>query len=161
MNSSLDYFSLISIFGRSARMLGLILAANIAFTGIHIWQEAKARPPLYRVFGAIAGLWLPGWLGFVIFTVVLPVFLWAAGILAYAGWLPFLGIHSASVGVFALGVVLGARLGDSIISHWTIFLLGYRPNPGLSSTVLYALEAILIFAVFQRGFALERTAAWW
>jgi hypothetical protein len=56
--------------------------------------------------------------------------------------------------------VLGARLGDSIISHWTLFLLGYRPNPGLSSTVLYALEAILILAAFQPGFHLQRTAAW-
>jgi hypothetical protein len=160
MNSSLDYFKLISIFGRFPQVLGIMLAANIAFTGIHIWQEAKARPPLYRVFGAVAGFWFPGWIGFFVFTVLLPMSLFALGIIAYAGWLPFLGVHPVSLGVLALGAVLGARLGDSIISHWTIFLRGYRPNPGLSSTVLYALEAIVIFAAFQPGFALDRSAAW-
>jgi len=60
MTSSLDHFDRISSFGPSAALLGLVLAANIAFTAVHVWQEWRGeRWPLWRVFGAIVGLRLP------------------------------------------------------------------------------------------------------
>jgi len=161
VNSSLEYFGTISSLGPSALALTSVLAADIAFTGVHIWQEWRGEKfPLYRAFGAIVGLWFPRWAGFLLFTVILAVVQWAIGIVAYASYLPFPGMLPTAVGVCALGAVLGARLGDSIISHWVVSLVSYRPNPGLSSTALYTLEAVLIFICFRGGLALDPIAAW-
>jgi hypothetical protein len=55
--------------------------------------------------------------------------------------------------------VLGARVADSCVSHWGLWLLHYRPNPGLSSTVLYALEAVVIILAFRKGLAANPSAA--
>jgi hypothetical protein len=150
----LQYFDQISLFGPSTLMLGLVLAADLVFTGIHVWQEWKGEKyPLYRAFGAIVGFWFPRGIGFALFTVGLAVFLWAMGITAYTGWL------GTGFGIGALGFVLGARASDSIISHWALSLAGYRPNPGLSSTLLYVLEIVLIVFAFQRGLSLNLRAA--
>jgi hypothetical protein len=160
MTSPLDHFDSISVFGPSAAMLGLVLAADLAFTGIHVWQEWKGeRRPLWRVFGAIVGLRLPEAFGFLGFTVVLPLVLWALGLMAYAGWLPFIGMVEPSLAIWSLGAVLGARVADSCVSHWGLWLLHYRPNPGLSSTVLYALEAVVIILAFRKGLAANPSAA--
>jgi len=135
-------------------MLGLVLAADIAFTGIHVWQEWKGEKfPLYRAFGAIVGYWFPRRNGFALFTVGLAIFLWLIGFTAYTGWL------GMWLGIGALGFMLGARVGDSIISHWRLHLVGYRPNPGLSSTVLYVFEALLIVVCFRRGLSFNLVAA--
>jgi len=135
VNFSLEYFDRISVFGRSTLFLALILVLNIAFTSIHVWQEWKGKKwPLYRVFGAIVGFWFPRPIGFALFTLGLAVLQWALGIVAYSGYLPLLGMVPTSIAVGALGATLGARVGDSIISHWTLALAGYLPNPGLSST---------------------------
>jgi len=154
LDCSLEHFARISIFGQSEPAFWAVVAASIAFTAIHVWQEAKARPPLYRVFGAISGFWFPEWAGVLAFSVGLPIFLWAIALVAYAGCLP--GLRCAKLMPFALGLLLGARIGDSIVSHWTLFLVGFRPNPGLSSTVLYVLEAVLILAAFRPGLAADR-----
>jgi len=160
MTSPLDYFDRISIFAPSAGMLGLVLAANIVFTAIHVWQEWKGEPwPLWRVFGAVVGLRLPNALGFLGFTVVLALGQWALGLMAYAGWLPLIGMVGMPLAIGSLGAVLGARIADSCVSHWALWLMGYRPNPGLSSTALYAVEAIAILVAFRKGLALDPTAA--
>ena len=57
-------------------------------------------------------------------------------------------------------VRLGARIGDSVVSHWALYALGYRPNPGLSSTALYALEVVFLLSTFWKGLALAPRAAW-
>jgi hypothetical protein len=160
MTSPLDYFDRVSIIGPTAALLGLLLAADLAFTGVHVWQEWKGeRWPLWRVFGAIVGLRLPNWLGFLSFTVVLPLALWTLGLMAYAGWLPFIGMVPLSLAIWSLGAVFGARIADSCVSHWGLWLLHYRPNPGLTSTVLYALEAVAIVLAFRKGLATDVGAA--
>src|SRR6202011_3509183 len=86
----LEYFNSVSIFDHSAVALFLILGANWAFTLIHVLQEWKGeKVPLWRVFGAIVGVRVPDWLGFLSFTVGLTVLQWAVGLAAIAGWLPF------------------------------------------------------------------------
>jgi hypothetical protein len=156
----LDYFRQISIFD-SAFALFLILAANWAFTLIHILQEWKGEDvPLWRVFGAVVGVRVPNWLGFLSFTVALCVIQWLVGLAAIAGWLPVVGPLSLAAGVGALGALIGARLADCVVSHWGLYGLRYRPNPGLSSTVLYSAEAIFILATCHKGLSLAPCAAW-
>src|SRR5262249_16829437 len=154
------YLSQVSIFD-SMLALVVLVAVNWAFTLIHILQEWKGEAvPLWRVFGAVGGVRLPNWLGFLSFTLGLCVLQWLVGLAAIAGWLPLAGSLQPSTGVLALGAIVGARLGDSVVSHWTLYRLGYRPNPGLSSTVLYCAEAIFILVAFRTGLAHEPTAAW-
>jgi hypothetical protein len=158
---SLDHFDRISIFGPSAAMLGLVLAADIAFTGVHVWQEWRGeRWPLWRVFGAVVGLRLPNAVGFLLFTVALALGQWALGLMAYAGWLPLVGMVPTSLAIWSLGAVLGARIADNCVSHWGLWLLHYRPNPGLSSTALYSIEAVVIVVAFRKGFGIDPGAAW-
>lgn len=161
MNTSLEYFGSISAFGASTLAFAAMVTANIAFTGVHILEEWKGEiTPLYRVFGAIVGFCIPRWLGIALFTVLLAITQWTVGLIAYAGGLPILGKVSLAFSVGALGAVLGARAGDSIVSHWSLSLAGFLPNPGLRSTVLYAVEAILILVMFRKGLGLSVTAAW-
>jgi len=161
MNTSVDYFGSISAFGASGLAFAAVLTADIAFTGVHIWEEWKGEnTPVYRVFGAIVGFCIPRWLGFALFTALLALIQWTVGLIAYAGGLPMLGTVGLSLSVGALGAVLGARVGDSIFSHWSLSLAGFLPNPGLRSTVLYAVEAILILVMFRKGLGLNVTAAW-
>jgi hypothetical protein len=152
MDQALDHFSQASIFGRSAPLLILILAANFAITALHSWQEWKAPgAPLWRNFGAIVGLKIPDWLGFLGFTVALTLTLWILGLMGIAGWLPIVGPVGSGCAAFALGALIGARLSDTLVSHVLLHHRGYRPNPGLSSTPLYVLEALFIIVAFRAG----------
>jgi hypothetical protein len=56
--------------------------------------------------------------------------------------------------------LIGARIGDSVVSHWALYALGYRPNPGLSSTALYIAETVFVLATFWKGLSLAPRAAW-
>src|SRR5277367_3659392 len=133
----MGYFGNVSIFGDSVVALILILCVNGVISAIHIWQEWKgSEVPLWRVFGAIVGAHVPDPLRLAFFTVGLLIALWIVGLAGIAGWLPFVGPLSIRSGSCALGLILGARVGDTIISHWALYGLGYRPNPGLSSTAL-------------------------
>jgi hypothetical protein len=128
----------------SAALLVLILLADFAFTLLHSYQEWKgAGAPLWRNFGAIVGVELPDSIGFLLFTVVLTLILLVAGVVGILG--PF-GPRSTA---FALGALIGARLSDTLVSHVLLYSVGYRPNPGLSSTPLYVLEALFIVVAFQ------------
>jgi hypothetical protein len=162
MDEALNHFNQISGFGRSVALLILILAANFAITALHSWQEWKgAGGPLWRNFGAIVGLKIPDTAGFLGFTVLLTLTLWSLGLIGIAGWFPFVGPVRPGCAAFALGALIGARLSDTLVSHVLLSVLGYRPNPGLSSTPLYILEALFLIVAFRAGLAADPTSAWW
>jgi hypothetical protein len=140
----------------SAALLVLILAADFAVTLLHSYQEWKgAGAPLWRNFGAIVGLDVPDWLGFPGFTVALSLTLLTIG---FVGIIDPLG---AGLTAFALGALIGARLSDTLVSHVLLHGVGYRPNPGLSSTPLYVLEAVFIFVVFKARLEIAPGPAKW
>jgi hypothetical protein len=160
MAAILDYLDKVSVFGPSAVALFLILGLDWAFTAIHDFEEWRGEAaPLWRVFGAVVGLRLPNLLGFLLFTVTLTLVLWGVGLAGIAGWLPLAGHLAPYKAVGALGVLIGARIADTLISHWGLYALGYRPNPGLKSTPLYVFEAVFTLLTFWHGLALYPHAA--
>jgi len=160
MTAALDHLDQVSIFGRSSVALFLILGLDLTFSAIHAYEEWRGEEaPLWRVFGAIVGLWVPNWLGFLSFTVLLTLALWGAGLAGICGCLPIVK-YSLPATVGALGVIIGARISDTLVSHWGLYALGYRPNPGLKSTPLYVLEAVFIALTFWKGLSLAPCAAW-
>jgi hypothetical protein len=156
MDEALNHFNQMSGFGRSATLLVLILAVDLAITALHSFQEWKgAGGPLWRNFGAIVGVKIPDPLGFLVFTAGLTLGLWALALIGIAGlprWIP---------PAFALGALIGARVSDTLVSHVLLNALRYRPNPGLSSTPLYIIEALLLIAAFRAGLAADPTSACW
>jgi hypothetical protein len=162
MPTILDHLDQVSIFGRSLVALFVLLGLDWSFSAAHAYEEWRGEGvPLWRVFGAVVGLWLPNWLGFILFTLGLTLILWSAGLVAIVGWFPFAGDVSLPVAVGALGFVIGARISDTLISHWGLYGLGYRPNPGLKSTPLYVLEAAVLLLTFRQGLSLSRSEAFW
>jgi hypothetical protein len=147
-----SYLSQVSIF-HSATALALILSANVACTLLHLWQEWKGEVPLWRVFGAIGGLCVPHAIGFAVFTAGLGAALLLAALIA------FVGVLGVTAGAAALGFLIGARIADSVVSHWRLYAIGYRPNPGLSSTVLYVFEAAYLLWAFWKGLSAHPFAA--
>jgi hypothetical protein len=146
MDEALNHFSRISALPRSAPLLLLILAANFAITALHSWQEWKGPgAPLWRNFGAIVGVKIPDLLGFLGFTAGLTLALWAFALIGITGW------FACVAPMVALGILIGARWSDTLVSHVLPHMLGYRPNPGLSSTPLYVLEALFMIVAFHPG----------
>jgi hypothetical protein len=157
----LDHLDQVSIFGRSSVALFVILGLDWAFSAVHIHEEWRGeKVPLWRVFGAVVGVRIPNWIGFLSFTLVLTLVLWGVGLAGIAGWLPIKGPLDPAVAVGALGCIIGARISDTLISHWVLYSLGYRPNPGLKSTPLYVIEAAFILATFWMGLSHAPIAAW-
>jgi hypothetical protein len=149
-----------SVSSVSAPWLWLLLALSWAFSAIHVFEEWKGAPfPLWRAFGAIEGVYVPGWLGFPSFTIVLLLILLIAGLSGVVGWgaivsagsWPSFGQLPTGQGIFWLGFLIGALVSDCIFSHWIPYLARYRPNPGVRSTALYALEAAVLLWVFGKG----------
>jgi hypothetical protein len=154
MDEALNHFNQVSSFGRSAPLLVLILAADFAITALHSFQEWKgAGAPLWRNFGAIVGVKIPDPLGFLGFSAALTLGLWTLALSGIAGWPRWIPP------AFALGALIGARLSDTLISHVLLNALGYRPNPGLSSTPLYVLEALFLIVAFHAGLAADPASA--
>lgn len=140
----------------SFSLLLLLLLADFGVTLFHSYQEWKgAGAPLWRNFGAIVGLDISDWWGFRIFTVGLTVTLFVAGFVGIVG---ILGGRAAA---FALGALIGARWSDTFVSHVVLHFVGYRPNPGLSSTPLYILEALFLAWLFQASLAAHPHHAWY
>ena len=155
MVEAVNHFSEVSSFGRSATLLVLILTASFAITALHSWQEWKGPgAPLWRNFGAIVGVKIPDPLGFLGFTAALTLVLWALALTGIAGWPRWIAP------AFALGALIGARLSDTLISHVLLYMLGYRPNPGLSSTPLYVLGALFLIVAFHPGLQADPASAW-
>jgi hypothetical protein len=72
----------------SAPILVLILLADFAITSLHSYQEWKGvGAPLWRNFGAIVGLDIPGRWGFLFFTALLTLTLFAIGFVGITGLL--------------------------------------------------------------------------
>ena len=118
MTAILDRLDQVSVFGPSSLALFLILGLDWVFSGVHAYEEWRGEEaPLWRVFGAVVGLWLPNWLGFLLFTLALTLLLWCLGLAAIGGWLPFVGHVSLPIAVGALGAVIGARISDTLVSH--------------------------------------------
>jgi len=162
MSLALDHLDQVSVFGRSLIALIVMLALDWTFSAVHAHEEWRGESaPLWRVFGATVGLWLPNWLGFLLFTLGLTLILWSAGLVAVAGWFPFVGDVSIPTAVGAIGFLIGARISDTLISHWALYALGYRPNPGLRSTPLYVIEAAVLLVAFRQGLSLSTSAAFW
>jgi len=162
MATLLDHFDQVSIFGRSSGALILILLLDWAFSAFHSYQEWRgAKAPLWRIFGAVVGVSVPHWLGFLSFTIGLTLILWGMGLAGMTGWLPVAGHLTKPIAVGALGALIGARISDTLVSHWGLHAVGYRPNPGLSSTPLYVLEAAFILLTFWKGLSTHPVAAWW
>jgi Protein of unknown function with HXXEE motif len=147
-----------SVSSLGAGSLLLLLVLSLAFSAIHVFEEWKGSEfPLWRVFGAIEGVYVPNGLGFAIFTVGLLLILWIIGV---AGIVGVFGLLTAQQGLLWLGALIGALLSDSLFSHWIPYRAGYRPNPGLRSTALYVLEAALLLWLFRNGLsAYPATAA--
>jgi hypothetical protein len=139
------YLSAVSRFD-STTALWAILLADLAITSIHILQEWRGEEvPLWRVLGAIKGVCVPHRLGFASFTLGLAAVLWLAGVVGVYGVLGLLW------GMIALGFIIGGRISDCVMSHWHPYVVGYRPNPGLSSTLLYIIEAVFLLWAFWTG----------
>jgi hypothetical protein len=138
----------------STPLLVLILVTDFAITLLHSYQEWKgAGAPLWRNFGAIVGLDISDKWGFRIFTVALTLILFVIGFVGIMGPL------GASLTAGALGALIGARLSDTLVSHVLLHSLGYRPNPGLSSTPLYVVEALFVGLVFHAQLAADPSFA--
>jgi hypothetical protein len=150
-NRVLDHLSEVSLFDHSAPWLLFILFTSLAFTFIHTLQEWKGRgAPLWRNFGAVVGVCVPDWLGFLFFFLTLTAVLWLVAIVAITGNLLTYAVQTKYT-VGALGALIGARLGDTLVSHVLLYVLRYRPNPGLLSTPLYFLEAVFFILTFSKG----------
>jgi hypothetical protein len=161
MTAIFDHLDQVSVFGRSSVVLFLILGFDWAFSAVHAYEEWRGEEaPLWRVFGAVVGLWLPNWLGFLSFTLGLTLLLWGVALAGITGWLPIVGQLSLAGAVGALAALVGARISDTLVSHWSLYALGYRPNPGLKSTPLYVIEAVFILLTFWKGLSLSPQAAW-
>jgi hypothetical protein len=151
INQMLDHLSKVSVFNHSFPALFLILGLSLAFTLLHTLEEWKGRGgPLWRNFGAVVGARIPDWFGFPIFFVILTGALWLITLVAITGSLLKHAVspHCADV---ALGALIGARLGDTLVSHLLLYVLRYRPNPGLTSSSLYVAEAVFLIATFHPG----------
>jgi hypothetical protein len=144
-----QHLSEISLLGPSALVLILLLAVNIGLTLVHSLQELNGRQ--WRYLGAIAGLCLPDWVGFLFFFLALTATLWALGLAGLAGYLPFYGPLPAYLSVGAVGALIGGRFSDRYYNHVLPDRQGYRPNPGLSSTPYYVVEAVLMTILFFPG----------
>jgi hypothetical protein len=129
----------------SVSVLVLILAGDFVITSLHSYQEWRGvGAPLWRNFGAIVGLDIADRVGFLFFTVFLTLTLYAVGFVGITGLL-----DDRSWTAPALGALIGARLSDTIVSHVLLYTVGYRPNPGLSSTPFYVVEAFFLGWFFK------------
>lgn len=153
------YSESVSFFGSTVPSV-IILVSSLVFSAIHVFEEWKGSAfPLWRAFGAIEGVHVPNWLGFPFFTVLLLLILWIAGFSGIVGWRvvgwvglwPSFGQLPTEQCVFWLEFLIGALVSDCVFSHWIPYLARYRPNSGLRSTALYALEAALLLAFFWKG----------
>lgn len=151
MNELWQHLPQVSAFGAASALFPLMLVASLVFTLIHAVQEYKGR--LWRYFGAIGGLTIPDGIGIAVFVVLLLIWLWVMALAGIAGWLPGLGSVRVELTMIAIGFLIGGRLADSWFSHLRLARRGYRPNPGLSSTPLYVMEAAMLTIVFGRGLA--------
>lgn len=113
---------------------------SVAVSLIHAGEELAAGP-LWRYFHQLGGPRVSDRVGLALF------FFGLVGALSIVSWFAYDGAYTWSHGglparPWAVGLLLGLRLGDAALSHWA--LAWWRPgldNPGLRSTALYVVEA--------------------
>lgn len=123
--------------------LPLILTGlSVSFTVVHTADEIVGEQqtiveyladvyPLFPRLGYVAGL---------------------LSLLAFGGAQVWLAVAGYAGGCRAcLWALLAVRLGDCVVSHWGPWLRGRRPNPGLMTTVLYAIDAAFAGMVLVGG----------
>ena len=116
----------------------ILAAASVSFTVVHTADEIVGEQqtiveyladvyPLFPRLGYVAGL---------------------AALLAFGGVQVWFAVAGYAGGCRAcLWALLAVRLGDCVVSHWGPWTAGRRPNPGLMSTPLYAIDAVFAGAV--------------
>lgn len=119
-------------------LTGLSVSFTVAHTADEIVGEQQTIVeyladvyPLFPRLGYVAGL---------------------LALLAFGGaqcWLAWAGYAGGSRA--ALWALLAVRLGDCVVSHWGPWLAGRRPNPGLMTTVLYAIDVVFAGMVLAGG----------
>ena len=151
MNLWLAHLSEVSIFGHSVQALWVIFVMSAAVTLVHTLQEFIGRGgPLWWNFGAIVGVKVPYSLGLLLFFVILTFTLWLVAFVAITGSLVIFPVKTRYAAI-ALGALIGARFADTLVSHCLLYVLDYRPNPGLCSTALYIFEAGFFIVTFLKG----------
>lgn len=110
----------------------IITGLSVSFTVVHTADEIAGEQqtiveyladvyPLFPRLGYVAGL---------------------LALLAFGGVQVWLAVAGYAGGCrWCLWALLAVRLGDCVVSHWGPWLRGRRPNPGLMTTVLYAIDA--------------------
>ncbi len=116
----------------------ILAAASVLATVVHTADEIVGEQqtiveyladvyPLFPRLGYVAGL---------------------LSLLAFGGAQVWLAVAGYAGGCRAcLWALLAVRLGDCVVSHWGPWTAGRRPNPGLMSTPLYAIDAAFAGAV--------------
>lgn len=129
---------LVAVLLLSSPVIHLIASgtATLLHAAEELWGDGG---PLWDNFGDIVHVRVDPVFGFLAFSVGLP--------LALAYWAYWAYLEGS---VVAISLLFGARVGDTLISHWGLWALGWSdPNPGIWTTGLYVLEAILIAANFS------------
>ena len=142
--------------------LSAALIWTVAVALMHATEETKGK--LWSYFGETAGLTflkeISPLRGFVL--IVAPAIL----LQTVASWNAFSG---ASVSVFWLCVLIGARVGDALFSHAIPFAEGHdsvngygaltQRNPGLASAVLYLVDGFALALIFGKEISAEYQVA--
>ncbi len=119
----------------------VLLAISPITSWLHAYQEIKEN--LWKYFQELIGakITVPTILG-IVTLLVLPIILSICAQMAY--W---------EQSKFFMGILLGARIGDTLFSHW-IPSFFKKENPGLETSVIYAVESALIL-LLQLAFSWE------
>lgn len=120
----------------------LLAGLSCLFTAVHTADELVSEDETIWEYLADVYRWFPR-LEFAAGFVLLMAFAVTQAWLAVAGYA--LGGHAA---LWALPAV---RLADFAASHWLPWLAGRRPNPGLMSSPLYAIDAAFAGMVLAGG----------
>lgn len=149
MNGMTAYLDGVSLLGASAWLGVALLVADLALTLFHSNEERKGH--LWRYFGAIAGVLIVDWVGVSLFFISLTVVLWLVGFIGLTGHFPTGAVAPTALAMALIGALIGARVSDTFYSHIRLDRRGYRPNPGLSSTPYYLIEAAALIIIFYPG----------
>lgn len=116
-----------------------LFLVSVGLTLLHtIQQEVWGKGgPFWEYAEPITGVRLSWFVGFALFVGLAAILI----ALAVAGYL--------FGSVFFLSVLIGARVGDALVSHGLLAVAFRRPNPGLSSSVLYLAEAVAVACLFK------------
>lgn len=116
--------------------LGMLV--SIAATIIHTHEEIDGSPPIWRYLRLVpaGGGW--GVLGLTL-------------LIAFAGFQISLAVrgYGAGPGLWCLPALAAIRLADCVLSHWWPWHLRLRPNPGIRTTPLYAVDAVFLLLAWQ------------